>query len=138
MKLRRLIFEDFGLKLFSLGVALLIWAAVYIAVEKETDLAAAPLARIGSRTFHNRPVLVVSQAMHTPACKVSPSHVEVTVRGEVEVLSTLKERDVHVIVDLDNPNAGSGQFRRVEVSTLTGFTLQFSATPEEVEVFFPK
>ncbi len=138
MKLRRLIFDDFGLKLFSLGVALLIWAAVYIAVEKETHLAATSLARLGSRTFRDRPVLVISQAAHTPACKVSPSHVDVTVRGDATVLSTLKERDVHVIVDLDNPNAGSGQFRRVEVSTLPGLTLQFSATPEEVEVFFPK
>lgn len=138
MTLRRLIFEDFGLKLFSLGVALLIWTAVHIAVRKEADLALLPFAHIDTRTFPSRPVLVVSQATGAPPCKVRPSHVEVTIRGDSKMLENLKEHDFHAIVDLASTNGASSQRRRVEVSTPAGLTLEVRATPEEVEVIFPK
>jgi len=137
MSLRRLIFDDFWLKLFSLGVALLIWAAVYIAVQKEVDLAAAPLARIGTRTFMGRPVLVVSLAADVRGFRVKPSHVDVTVRGEAATLDKLQDKDIHVIVDLTHVKAAQDLRKSVEVSTPPGVTLHVRANPDEVEVIFP-
>jgi hypothetical protein len=138
MTLRRFIFEDFGLKLFSLGVALLIWAAVHFAVQREADLVVTPLTRIVTRTFLSQPVLVVPLAAEARTCKVRPSHVDVTVRGDVIALDKLQDHNIHVIVDLTNTNSARGLRQRVEVSTPSGVTLQVRTTPEEVEVIFPK
>ncbi len=138
MKLRRLIFEDFGLKLFSLGVALLIWTAVHFAVQREADLAVPPLTSIGTRTFLSQPVLVVPLAADARACQVRPSHVDVTVRGDTTTLYKLQNHEIHVIVDLANTNAARGLRQRVEVSTPSGVTLHSHAMPEEVEVIFAK
>lgn len=138
MTLRRFIFEDFGLKLFSLGVALLIWTAVHFAVEKEADLAVTPLTRISVRTFPDRPVLVVSLEADVRGFKVKPSHVNVTVRGETTVLDKLQDKDIHVIVELTNVTVSASLRQRVEVSTPSGVTLHVRATPDEVEVIFPK
>lgn len=138
MTLRRLIFEDFWLKLFSLGVALLIWASVHIAVDTETTLALAPLPRTATRPFLNCPVLVVSLAADVREFKVKPSHVDVTIRGDPATLDKLQPKDIHVLVDLTNVRASEGLRQRVEVSTPPGITLNVHATPEDVEVIFPK
>jgi YbbR domain-containing protein len=138
MTLHRFIFEDFGLKLFSLGVALLIWTAVHFAVEKEADLAAMPLTRISTRNFPDRPVLVVSFTADVRGFKAKPSHVDVTVLGEATALNKLQEKDIHVIVELTNVTASAGLRQRVEVSTLPGGTLHVRANPEEVELILPK
>jgi hypothetical protein len=138
MTLRRFIFEDFWLKLFSLGVALLIWASVHAAVDTETTLSLAPIPGSTTRPFLNCPVFVVSLAADVREFKVKPSHVDVTVRGDAATLDKLQPKDIHVLVDLTNVRASKGLRQRVEVSTPPGVTLNVRATPDEVEVIFPK
>ena len=53
--LRDLAFKDFWLKLFSLALAVLIWATVKINIRKEEAPPAAPAAVTTNLTTHNNP-----------------------------------------------------------------------------------
>ena len=82
--LRQLVFEDFWLKLLSLGLAVLIWVTVSFASQKETGTA--------RHVFHALPVAVLSATDDMRAFKVVPSTVEVTVQGDVGTVQSLRSR----------------------------------------------
>ena len=137
MSLRRLIFEDFWLKLFSLGVAMLIWGAVRAAVQRELEFALTPQLHEDSHTYKQLPVLVVSASGDVRDCKVRPSHVDVKLGGETATLKRLLPQDLRVIVDLTSVKAAPGARKNVEVLTPPGLWLR-QTTPPMVEVLCPQ
>jgi YbbR domain-containing protein len=134
--LRHIFIEDFLLKLFSLVLALLFWLTVSFAIrQKEVSPAPALTLNTEMHTFFNLPVVVMSSASDARNFKVSPSTVEVTVRGDAKTLANLQSKDIRAIVDLTGIEAARA-LKRIEVSTPAGVT-HVRVVPEEVQVIVP-
>jgi YbbR domain-containing protein len=135
--LRNLVVHDFWLKLFSLGLAFLIWYIVRPAAYKnEASPVAALVNAAPEQTFRNVPVLIMSAAADVHDFKVSPNQVSVTVSGDARRLSEIHANDIRALVDLTGVEAARGLRKRIEITTPAGITL-VRVVPEEVEVIVP-
>ena len=135
MWLRDLIFKEWWLKVFSLGLAVLIWVTVSFAIRKEGRQELSTLLDTPARVFYV-PVLVMSSAADVREFHVKPEHIEVTVRGEPDALGKLRARDVHAIVDLTNIESARGMRMRIQVTTPPG-VVYTHVIPEDVEIIIP-
>lgn len=133
--LRNLFLHDLGLKLFALGLALLIWATVQFAIRKEI-IGIGPSGPQAMRTFEDLPVMVLSGAADVRAFRVAPACVAVTVRGEREILRQLTEKEMRATVDLTDIAAARDLRKHVDVATPPGITL-VRVVPPDVEVVVP-
>jgi len=128
--LRKLVVEDCWLKLFSLGLAILIWLTVNTAL---------PLAAVGERVMTGLPVLAVA-AVSSPeearSLSLNPRTVDVTVRGEPKILSILQKKDIRVTVDLTGVTGSHEPRVPVDVWAPPGVTY-VRVDPSEVEVAVP-
>lgn len=135
--LRNLVLQDFWLKLFSLGLAILIWYIVSdLAYRKESSPVQGMVSAAPEKSFPKIPVSVMSSASDVRNFTVSPDQVIVTVRGEAARLQELRSQDIRALVDLSGIEAASGLRKRIEVTTPPGITL-VSVTPAEVDVLVP-
>jgi YbbR domain-containing protein len=135
--LRNLVVHDFWLKLFSLGLAFLIWYIVSpAAYKKEASPVAALVNASPEQTFVNVPVLIMSAASDVHDFKVSPNQVTVTVSGDARRLSEIHANDIRALVDLTGVEAARGLRKRIEITTPASITL-VRVVPEEVEVIVP-
>jgi YbbR domain-containing protein len=136
--LRELIFKDIWLKLFSLGLAVLVWFTLNSMANQKEGFVPRPLALqpLEQRTFSNVPVAVVSSADDSRAFRINPKQVNVTVAGEPQVIKSLDNRNIRVLVDLTGIEAAHDLRKRIEVSTPAGVT-RVRVDPEEVQVVFP-
>ena len=134
--IRDLVFKDIWLKLFSLGLAALIWFTINIAIQNQ-GVSSIPLGNLARRTFPNVPVTVLTYAEDPRAFRVNPQQVDVTVEGEAQVVKSLYNRDIRVMVDLTGIEAAHDIRTRIEVSTPAGIT-RSTASPNEVQVIFPQ
>jgi YbbR-like protein len=133
---RQLVFKDFWLKLFSLGLATLIWFTVSFVIQKEgsSSLPASLLTK--RRVFYNLPVVVVSAAADVRNFKVTPDEVSVTVEGDTKIVDNLQSREIRPVVDLTGLEP-VGPFRRhIDVSTPMGVAY-VDVSPESVDVIIP-
>ena len=134
--LRQVFVDDFWLKLFSFLLAVLIWLTASLAIQKEgspaTPLSLAP----EERTFSNLPVLVIAAAQDARNFRVSPSTVEVTVRGDAKIVRALGATEIRARVDLTGVETASELKARIEVSVPAGVSL-VRIEPTEVQVVFP-
>ena len=120
--LRKLLFEDFWLKLFALVVA--IW--IYVTVREYQG-------REAERLFPDLPVLVLSTGTEAGEVKISPDRVNVILRGDSQTLDQLLPRDVHPVVDLTLPGALAQRHHRVVVSAPPGVSAS-DVRPRIVEI----
>jgi YbbR domain-containing protein len=136
--LRNLVVHDFWLKLFSLGLAFLIWYIVSPLAYRKDASAIESLANAGSeQTFAKIPVLIMSTAADVHDFKVSPDQVIVTVRGNAARLQELRSQDIRALVDLTGIEAAPrGSRLRIGVTTPAGITL-VSIVPDDVQVIVP-
>jgi len=104
--MRKLIFYNFWLKLFSLLLAGMIWYAVFSIQDKPK---AVPGFNVGTqkKEFDQVPVVILKSPSDTAVYKISPNAVNVTVTGKPSQLETLTPADVRVFIDLSNMRAGS-------------------------------
>ena len=133
--LRKLFFQDFWLKLFSVALALLIWLTVSFAQSGGGRNFFAN-ASVPEQTFEKIPVLVVSEAADVRSFKVNPNEVEVTVRGDAKLLQDLQARDIRALVDLTGIESARSLSKAIQVTTPRGITL-VQVVPEQVEVIMP-
>src|SRR5438270_6882157 len=99
--LHRVFFEDLPLKLFSLGLAILTWLTVWFAIQRQVSPSMLPPGtKEKILTFANLPVSVLSSAGDVHTLRVDPKEVQVTVQGDSRMLSTVKSKDIRVLVDL--------------------------------------
>lgn len=130
--LRSIFVKDLGLKLFSLGLAISFhYTADHFGVSPTS------LTLQDTREFRSLPVVVLSSADDVRRAKVYPSQVDVTLRGEHNLLTKLSEKDIRVLVDLTGIEMAHDLRKRVEISTPAGITYS-RVSPEYVEVVFPQ
>ena len=127
--LRKLVLEDFGLKLFSLLLAVLLWLTVTFASRKDPGIDQRVLAKM-------LPVTILASTEDVHNFRVSPSEVAVTVQGNPKTLQNLQTNDIRAIVDLTGVGAARELRKRIEVSVPAGLT-HLRVMPEEVQVIFP-
>ena len=123
--LRHIFLDDFWLKLFSMGLAVLIWLLVTFASQKEGNTM--------EKVFTSVPVKLVSSSIDVRNFQASPSHVDVTVKGDAKTIENMQESDIHARVELTGLEAGHLLSKPVEVAAPAGVTLLFTA-PREVEI----
>jgi len=134
MPLRDVAIRDVGWKIFSVVLAVFIWLTIKT-VSDEPSQGGNPLTR-SEHTFTHLPVLIVSAAADVREFKVDPAFVEVTVRGQPDIVRALTEKDIRVTVDLTDIEAARGLRKRVNVATPPGVTF-IGASPSEVDVVVP-
>lgn len=133
--LRALFFRDKVLKLFSLTLAVLIWATVSIAILRDVSVVPGTAATY-SRTYFDQTIILISSAGDVRGYRVKPSEVDVTLQGDREALRKLKSSQIHALVDLTEFTPGVTNMARIEVTTPPGFT-HVSVVPAEVEIIPP-
>ncbi|HET7624708.1 MAG TPA: CdaR family protein [Verrucomicrobiae bacterium] len=134
--LRKLIFVDFWLKLFSLGLAVLIWLTIGFSISKDVSPIAILTRDLPEKTFFNVPVLVMLPASDVRNVKVDPGTVQVTVRGESKLLDDLKIKDIRAQVDLTGIESARDLHQRIDITLPTG-VVEVRTIPSEVEVIVP-
>jgi YbbR domain-containing protein len=127
--LRKLVLEDFWLKLFSLVLAVLLWLTVTFASRKDAEVDQRVLSKMV-------PVAVLAAAEDVHGFKVSPGMVAVTLLGNPKTLQNLQTNEIRAIVDLTGVGAARDLRKRVEVSVPAGIT-HLRVMPEEVQVIYP-
>lgn len=135
--LRDLILRDFWIKLFSLGLAILIWEIIAPAAYKPGPATPSSTGRTSEiQTNYTIPVLVMSSAADVRSFRVDPSEVEVRVRGDAAKLRDLQARDIRALVDLTGIESARDFRKQIEVTTPPGITF-LHVVPDEVEVIVP-
>ncbi len=121
--LRKYVFHNFGLKLLSLVVAVLLWMAV-------TRDPTAEIALNVPIEFHNAPE-------HLEISSETIPQVQVRVRGPVRELRDLSPSEVHAVIDLANTQPGERTYdlapKRIHVPD--GITV-VQAVPSQVRISF--
>ena len=133
--LRNLFLRDFWLKLFSLALAVSLWKIVSLAIEKEVSPTTVLPIQSAERVIPNVAVLVISPAADPRNYKVNPSQVQVTVRGETQLVNNLKPGDVRAVVDLTGIESAVNLQKNIEILTPGG--IQSRAQPDQVQVTIP-
>jgi YbbR domain-containing protein len=127
---RNLVVKDFWLKLFSLALATLIWLTVWFSTHGEN--ATSPwLALIGRPP--NESVLTVP--IRVPFGTTDPAQVTITLRGDSQILKSLKPENIRAEVDLTGVESASGLLRPVEIILPKGI-FYTRLEPDEVAVQF--
>ncbi len=134
--LKSLVIKDLWMKLFSLGIAILIWSTISIAIQK--DVAPSSLIfGIGRDTFYDVPVEVQTSASDTRNFRVEPKTVKVTVEGDPQLLQAVQSKDIRATVDLRGTEMSGELTKRIEVSTPAGLK-GVTVTPQQVTIIFTK
>jgi YbbR domain-containing protein len=135
--LRHVFFDDFPLKLFSLGLALLVWITVSFAIEQKEASPNSNHARTSEvQTSFHLPVMVIASNGDPGSFKASPNRVQVAVRGEPRIVQSLQATDIRALVDVTGMDAAHAAHMPVEISLPTGITL-VSVLPKDVQVTLP-
>lgn len=101
MPLRSLILDHFWLKFFALVLASLIWLTVRANVGTASSET--------TRTFANRPILLLTDSAEHVAMVANPNRASVTVQGSTALLRELSEHDIHVYVRLNEQRQAGGE-----------------------------
>ena len=127
--MRNWIAKDFGWKMFSVFLALVVWLTVHKIYEEP----GAATSQARENTYGDLPVLVVSEASDVHDFRVVPATVSVTVSGPPDAMAVLQADQIRATVDM---TAGKELRRKVEVSTPPSVTL-VSVDPPRVSVITP-
>lgn len=135
--MRDLFIKDWGWKLFSLILAVVIWFTVH-RILQESGTPGTTASGVSTLTYGNLPVDLVSSAQDVRDYRLLHPTVSVTVSGSPEVIGKLQANQIHATVDLtgigsDNVNTAK---HRVEVSVPVGVTV-ISLVPETIGVVAP-
>jgi YbbR domain-containing protein len=134
--LRRLVFHDFWLKLFSLALAMLIWLTVSFAIRKDVSPTGTFKLNVHQKTFSQMPVVLLSSAADLRDVRISPKEVEITVEGDSKIIEQLQAREIRAMVDLTGIEAARDLRKRIDISTPAGIS-PVRVIPEEVQITIP-
>jgi YbbR domain-containing protein len=124
---------DFGWKLFSVFLAVVIWLTVY-KIREEPEASAVPGVEI---TYDDLPVLVVSATTDVQNVRVVPNTVDVAVSVPSDIKETFQANQIHVFVNLTGIDSDHDTQCAVEASLPRGVTL-ISIDPPQLTVTIPK
>ena len=124
---RDILFRNFGWKLLSLALAIVIWLTVKTISAEQGQ---------AEKMYVNLPILIVSGTADVRTFAVEPVFVRVTLKGQPEVINKLNEREIRVLVDITSADV-THQFRqRVDVAIPSGLTV-VRIEPAEVQITPP-
>lgn len=135
MSLRDIVTRDFGWKLFSLVLAVVVWFIIH-AISEGFSAGFNPLHRAATRTLERVPVDIVFTAAEARRIEIQPKQVQIIVSGRAEVVNFLDEQEVRATVDLRGIEAAQNLRKRVIASAPIGVTV-LGIFPREVEVVVP-
>ena len=124
---RDLILRNFGWKLLSLALAVIIWLTIKAlsAEQGQTE-----------RMFVNLPIQIVSGTGDVRAFRVEPSFVNVTLKGRPGDMNHLADREIRVLVDVTSADVTQSFRRHVDVAVPNGTTI-LRIEPTDVQVTPP-
>jgi len=125
--------KDFGWKLFSVFLAVVIWLTVH-KIREEPEASTASGVGI---TYGDLPVLVVSATADVHDVRIVPGKVDVKVSGPSDIMGTLQANRIHAFVNLTGIDSAHNLQRAVEVSLPRGVML-ISIDPPQLIVTIPK
>ena len=128
--LRKLVFKDFLLKLFSLAMAILIWLLVSIAIRQQPSSAGSAGPLPAGRTFYNLPLGILWATNQMRQFLVSPREVEVTVQGDTNALEKLQPADLRAVVVLTGTEPAGAMSKKIEVAAPPGVSYVRVVPPE--------
>lgn len=133
--MRDLFIKDWGWKLFSLLLAVIIWFTVHRILQ---GTAIQPGADgVNLVTYGNLPVDVISTKADVREYRPLQSTVTVTVSGSSEAIGKLQANQIHAIISLSDLEGVNDTKQRVEVSVPAGITV-ISIKPESIGVIAPQ
>lgn len=131
--MRGILLNNFGLKLFSFFMALLIWFSVRFSASYESLRTSGAFARSTTRELIRVPVQVLSSPNERWRGRVDPAEVDITVSGEPRLLRKLTTKDLVAFVTVLDERNSAVSTNQIQVHTPNGVTL-FQATPPQVRV----
>jgi YbbR domain-containing protein len=126
--------KDFGWKIFSVILALIIWLTVHKIYEEPGTSAAS--AAGDTVTYGDLRVLPVSTGADVSDYRLTQPTVSVTVSGSPDAIAVLQANQIRATVDLSDIETNLELERRVEVSVPPRVTL-ISVEPSKVGVIVP-
>lgn len=120
-------FRNFGWKLLSLALAIIIWLTVKAlsAEQGQTE-----------KMYLSLPIQIVSSTADVRAFRVEPATINVTLKGRLSAINRLTEREIHVLVDASSADFLQSFRRRVDVAVPNGITV-IRFEPTEVQLTPP-
>ncbi len=115
-----IITKNFWQKLGALVLAVLIWFTIY-SIQHDVRFRKSLMPQ--TRTFVNHPITVMKTATDPRSYKITPSEVDVTVRGMPDILNSLNEKDIEVYVNLTDILEAEKLKKKVIVSPPDGITV---------------
>lgn len=111
---RDIILRNFGWKLLSLALAIVIWLTIKAlsAEQGQTE-----------KLFLSIPIQIVSSTADVRAFRVEPTTVNVTLKGRPGAINRLTEREIRVLVDVSSADMHQSFRRHVDVAVPNGITV---------------
>lgn len=124
---RNILFRNFGWKLLSLALAIVIWLTIKAlsAEQGQTE-----------RMFINLDIQIVSGTADVRTFRIEPTTVNVTVKGRPGAIGRLAEREIRVFADLTSADVTQGFRQHLDVAVPNGITV-VRLEPTEVYVTPP-
>jgi YbbR domain-containing protein len=124
---RNILFRNFGWKLLSLALAVIIWLTIKAlsAEQGQTE-----------KLFLGLQIQIVSGTADVRTFRIEPSNVNVTVKGRPGAISRLAEREIRVFADLTGADFTKSFRQHLDVSVPNGITV-VRFDPIEVQVTPP-
>src|SRR5688500_15285794 len=124
---RDIIFRNFGWKLLSLALAVVIWLTIKAlsAEQGQTE-----------KLYMNLPVQIRSGTADVRAFRVEPTSVNVTIKGRPGVINRLTEREIRPLVDLTSADVTQSFRQHVDIIVPNGITV-VRFEPVEVQITPP-
>lgn len=124
---RDIILRNFGWKLLSLVLAVIIWLTIKAlsAEQGQTE-----------KMFVNLPIQIVSGTADVRAFRVDPVTVTVTLKGRPGTINRMVEREIRVLVDVTSADLTQSFRRSVDIVVPNGITV-VRFEPTEVQITPP-
>ena len=122
-----ILFRNFGWKLLSLGLAIVIWLTIKAlsAEQGQTE-----------RMFLNLEIRIVSGTADVRTFRIEPATVNVTVKGRPGAVDHLAEREIRAYVDLTSADPTQSFRQHLDIAVPNGITV-VRFEPTEVQVTPP-
>jgi YbbR domain-containing protein len=124
---RNILFRNFGWKLLSLALAIVIWLTIKAlsAEQGQTE-----------RMFVNLEIKIVSGTADVRTFRIEPRTVNVTIKGRPGAISRLAEREISVFADLTSADVTQSFRQHLDVAVPNGLTV-VRLEPTEVQITPP-
>jgi hypothetical protein len=132
--IRNWLVDDIGWKVFSLILAIVVWATAHRILLETGQPAGANSG--GPVIYGNLPVNIVSSAADVRDFRLLQSYVSVTVTGSAEAVGKLQANQIHATVDVSDLSTPHPEKQHVDVSVPLGITV-VSVKPDSIGVIAP-